>query len=104
MKRREFIRTSGLATAGTFLVPYFLKPFEARAGNLANSNNKILVVVQLSGGNDGLNTIVPYGNDEYYRVRPSLAISKDEVIRLNDMQGLNPSMESLKEFYDQGWM
>src|SRR5437868_4687185 len=100
MRRRRFIKTSALASAGTLLVPYFLKPFEA----LAQTSNRILVVIQLSGGNDGLNTVVPFANDKYYSHRSSLAINEAEVIKLNDVQGLNPAMQSLQELYDQGWM
>ena len=68
------------------------------------SGYKNLVIIQLSGGNDGLNTIVPYGNDIYYQKRNTIAISKTDIIKLDDMQGLNPSLSSLKEIYDQGWM
>nr|WP_233167115.1 DUF1501 domain-containing protein [Pedobacter sp. ASV2] len=65
---------------------------------------KNLVVVQLSGGNDGLNTVVPFGNDIYYQKRKGIAIKPEEVVKLNDMQGLNPNMAALQEIYDQGWM
>lgn len=102
MKRRDFIRNSALVS-GAFMVPAFLKPFEAMAkGQLSGFKN--LVIIQLSGGNDGLNTIVPYGNDIYYQKRNTIAINKADVITLDDMQGLNPSLSALKELYDQGWM
>lgn len=101
MKRRAFIKNSTLASTALW-VPSFLKPFE-KASTPALAH-KVLVVIQLSGGNDGLNTVVPYGNDLYYQKRPSLAIPKNEVIRLNDMQGLNPAMKALREVHDQGWM
>ena len=55
-------------------------------------SNKVLVVIQLSGGNDGLNTVVPYGNDAYYRVRSTISVPSDEIIKLNEVQGLNPAM------------
>jgi len=104
MKRRKFLKTSGLASAGAMLVPAFLKPFESFAGNFLKDGNKTLVVIQLSGGNDGLNTVVPFANDNYYKLRSAIAIAQEEVIKLNDVQGLNPAMESLHELYDQGWM
>ena len=63
---------------------------------------KILVVVQLSGGNDGLNTVVPYRNDIYYRERPGIAIKPDDVLKLNDDIGLHPAMTPLKALYDNG--
>lgn len=85
------------------MVPAFLKPFEALALEDL-SRHKNLVVIQLSGGNDGLNTVVPFGNDIYYQKRRSIAIKPQELIKLNDMQGLHPQLSALKEIYDQGWM
>lgn len=102
MQRRDFLKNTALAS-GAFLIPSFLKPFEALAqGELSGYKN--LVVIQLSGGNDGLNTIVPYGNDIYYQKRKTIAIKQPDIIKLDDMQGLNPSLGALKELYDQGWM
>ncbi len=102
MKRRDFLRNTALAS-GAFLIPAFLKPLEALAnGQLSGYKN--LVVIQLSGGNDGLNTIIPYGNDIYYQKRKTIAINQTDIIKLNDMQGLNPSLSALKEIFDQGWM
>lgn len=103
MERRDFIKNATLAAAGTFFVPAFLKPFEALAMEEL-SQYKNLVIVQLSGGNDGLNTVIPYGNDIYYQQRKAIAISPGEIIRLNDMQGLHPNLTCLRELYDQGWM
>jgi uncharacterized protein (DUF1501 family) len=65
---------------------------------------KNLGVIQLSGVNDGLNTIIPYGNDIYYRARPKLAISKKEVVRLDDQSGLNPVMKPLRALFEDGGM
>lgn len=103
MKRREFLKQSVFASAGSMLVPSFLKPFEEISKNELGEH-KNLVVIQLSGGNDGLNTIVPYGNDIYYQLRKTIAIPRQEVIKLNELQGLNPALAPLKEIYDQGWM
>lgn len=103
MKRRDFLRNTTLAAAGAFMVPAFLKPFEAFALDEL-SGYKNLVVVQLSGGNDGLNTVVPFGNDIYYQMRSGIAIKPQEIIKLNDMQGLHSNLGPLKELYDQGWM
>lgn len=102
MKRRDFLRNTALVS-GAYLIPAFLKPFEALAMNdLPGFKN--LVIIQLSGGNDGLNTIIPYGNDVYYQKRKSIAITPTDLIKLDDMQGLNPNLAALKELYDQGWM
>ncbi|GAB3555663.1 DUF1501 domain-containing protein [Spirosoma fluminis] len=103
MLRRDFIKQSALTTAGTMLIPHFLKAYEASAmGQPLAPSGKILVIVQLSGGNDGLNTVVPYRNDIYYRERPTIAIKQDAVLPLNDEIGLHPAMESLKALYDGG--
>ena len=61
-----------------------------------------LIVIQLSGGNDGLNTVVPYENDIYYKARPRLSILKSEVIRATGELGFNPELAAFKELYDNG--
>ncbi|MDB5136968.1 MAG: twin-arginine translocation pathway signal [Mucilaginibacter sp.] len=102
MKRRDFLKNTALAS-GAFLIPAFLKPLESLAnGDLTAYKN--LVIIQLSGGNDGLNTIIPYGNDIYYQKRSTIAINKADVIKLDDIQGLNPNLSALKDIFDQGWM
>lgn len=104
--RREFIQKSALATVGTMLIPNFLKGFEqqAFAFQQAKSQGKILIMVQLSGGNDGLNTVIPYQNDIYYQERPTIGIKSDKVLKLNDEIGLNPALESIRGLYDNGSM
>ena len=62
----------------------------------------ILIVLQLAGGNDGMNTVIPYADDAYYRARPVIGIPKDTVIKLNDYIGLNPKLAGLKGLYDEG--
>lgn len=102
MIRRDFLKNTALAS-GAFLIPSFLKPLEAMAFDQL-TGHKNLVIIQLSGGNDGLNTIVPYGMDTYYQKRKSIALAPSDIIKLTDLQGLNPEMTALKEIYDQGWM
>ncbi|WP_375445706.1 DUF1501 domain-containing protein [uncultured Fibrella sp.] len=102
MQRRDFLKKSALTTAGTMLIPHFLKAYELNQLGMAPATGKTLVIVQLSGGNDGLNTVVPYRNDIYYRERPTLAIPRDKVLSLNDEIGFNPALESLKSLYDDG--
>ncbi len=102
MKRRDFIR-NGMLASGAFMLPSFLKPFESMA--LADvSGFRNLVIIQLSGGNDGLNTIVPFGNDEYYKNRQIIGIPPSELLKMNSMQGLNPALVALRPIYDQGFM
>lgn len=103
MNRRSFLKKSLMATTGTLMAPAFLRPFEGMAAQRITGFRN-LVVIQLSGGNDGLNTIVPYGNDIYYRSRSAIGIEQSKVIRLDTMQGFNPALAPLREIYDQGWM
>ena len=68
----------------------------------ATKSGRALVVVQLSGGNDGLNTVVPYGDGLYYDWRPDVRIEPDQVLHLDDRFGFNPSMGPVKELWDEG--
>ncbi len=102
MKRREFLTRSALATAGSLWIPNFLKAFEQQHLNASGLNPKKLIIIQLSGGNDGLNTVIPYQDDTYYKLRPKLAVEKAKVLTLNDTQGLNPVMTGLLQLYDDG--
>ncbi|MEO5681850.1 MAG: DUF1501 domain-containing protein [Chitinophagaceae bacterium] len=99
IKRKQFIQLGSLATASMFL-PKFMKAFEAP--HMVPPGNKVLVVLQLSGGNDGLNTVIPVTNDIYYRARPKLGIKKDNALLLTDEVGLNPALTAFKELYDDG--
>ncbi|WP_375436794.1 DUF1501 domain-containing protein [uncultured Hymenobacter sp.] len=101
--RRNFLKTSVLASSLLF-VPKFLHALDRRGlQKLADANGRRLVVVQLGGGNDGLNTIVPYRNDLYYKARPTLSIKEQSgVLTLDKDLGFNPNMMRLKGLYDQG--
>jgi uncharacterized protein (DUF1501 family) len=98
-KRREFLQAGSLATA-SLMVPGFLKAFEKK--QLVPPGNKVLVVIQLSGGNDGINTVIPVRNDIYYKERPALRIKKEQTLLLTDEVGLNPSLTGFKNLYDNG--
>ena len=69
---------------------------------VSDYKGKKLVVVQLNGGNDGLNTFVPYRNDIYYQMRPSLGIDPNQVIQITDELGMNAGLNSLQPLYDNG--
>ena len=68
----------------------------------STKRDPILVVIQLTGGNDSLNTLIPYGNSLYYENRNTVAIPQDEVIAIDDNFGFNPAMRPVKDLYDQG--
>lgn len=102
MKRRHFLKASALASSAA-LVPNFLQAFGF--GPLQSSRSgKILVVVQLSGGNDGLNTIIPYRDDRYYQYRPQLGIPANEVLQVGDQLGFNPALKALRGVFEEGLM
>jgi len=99
IKRKEFIQVGSLATA-SLMLPKFLKAFEA--GNMVPAGNKVVVILQLSGGNDGLNTVIPVRNDIYYKSRPKLGIEKSKALLVTDEVGLHPALTGFKELYDDG--
>jgi uncharacterized protein (DUF1501 family) len=99
IKRKEFIQVGSLATA-SLMLPKFLKAFEGRP--MVPAGNKVVVIVQLSGGNDGLNTIIPVRNDLYYKARPRLGIESTKALSITDEAGLHPSLTGFKELYDDG--
>lgn len=111
--RREFLRHTLLGAGLTWTVPQFLvNSFTALHAQNANTalqgitgkDAPILILLQLAGGNDGLNTVVPFTNDDYYRARPRLGIGAKEVLRLNDVVGLHPNLIQFKELFDAGQM
>jgi uncharacterized protein (DUF1501 family) len=103
--RREFLSTGikGLSLlAASSYVPAFLTQTANAA--TAQKDSTILVVVQLSGGNDGLNTVVPFSDDLYHKARPSIALTGPELLKLNDHLALHPDMKPLKGEFDEGHM
>ncbi|MDQ2752750.1 MAG: DUF1501 domain-containing protein [Bacteroidota bacterium] len=100
IKRREFLQIGSLVT-GSFLIPKFLKAFENKTPFLPQ-RNKVVVVLQLSGGNDGLNTVIPVRNDVYQSVRPNLGIAKDKAVMLTDEAGLHPALGGFADLYNNG--
>ena len=82
-------------------MPEFLATTALAAEKGDKKKDTVLVVVELTGGNDGLNTVAPYGDDEYHKARPTLAFGKKEVQKLDDYHGLHPRLNELKQLYDQ---
>ncbi len=101
MKRRDFLKQSTFAS-GMFFVPQFLKAFE----NIPNKtfSNKKVVIIQLKGGNDGLNTVVPFNNDIYYQKRNNIALKQNQLLKISDEVGLHKSLQPLKSLYDKGFV
>jgi uncharacterized protein (DUF1501 family) len=97
--RRDFLKQATLISLAP-TVPGFLA--ETARGSSPSADERILVVIQLTGGNDGLNMVVPYADETYYRMRPKLAVAKDRVRRLGDAVGLNPAMRDAAELFHDG--
>jgi len=101
--RRDFLRTSALLGFGA-TVPTFLgnTAFAAPTSDKPGAKDTILVVVQLTGGNDGLNTVIPFADPEYAKLRPNIGIKKDEAKKLTDSLGLHPAMGDFAKLHDDG--
>lgn len=109
--RREFLRNTMLGGAVCWTVPMFVantfSTLNAEAADkstqsLTGKDSPILVILQMAGGNDGLNTVVPFENDHYRRARPRLGVPAKEVLKINDELGFHPSLGSFKALYDAG--
>jgi uncharacterized protein (DUF1501 family) len=104
--RRSFISKGlGVAVLGGTLPSFlrtaaFAQPLPALGSSVDPDN--VLLVIQMGGGNDGLNTIVPYSDDAYHRVRPVIGIPEQSVIKIDDRIGLNPVMTGLDDLYKDG--
>jgi uncharacterized protein (DUF1501 family) len=109
--RREFLRTTVLGSALSWTVPAFLADtFAALQSQAADSatqidtgkDGTILVVLQMAGGNDGINTVVPYSSDYYHQARPRIGLQSNQIIKLNDDIGFHGALGGFKSLYDAG--
>ena len=109
--RRQFLRSTVLGSALSWTVPAFLAyTFNALQSEAADSATQIvtgkdasiLVVLQMAGGNDGLNTLVPYANDFYHKARPRIGQTEDKILKLNGEVGFHGAMTGFKSLYDAG--
>ena len=89
MDRREFVRALGGAAVMAW------RPGTAFAAGPAGNYNNLLILIELKGGNDGLNTVVPYTDSTYYSLRPRIAIAREQVLQLDGRSGLHPSLQPL---------
>jgi uncharacterized protein (DUF1501 family) len=97
--RRQFLQQSALISLSP-LVPAFLSQSAFAAS--AKADDRVLVVIQLDGGNDGLNTVVPYADENYARFRRELRIKTEEVLKLDDAVGLHPALKSAADLVEEG--
>src|SRR5262249_14596589 len=105
ISRRDLIRNGLVALSVGAASPHFLvravhaSPRAREA--LRTKAAKTLIVVEMAGGNDSLNTLIPYADPTYYKVRPMLGIKREEALPITDSLALHPSMGKLKELYDR---
>ena len=106
LSRREVLKGGGMIAVG-LVAPKWLSSIakadvlrQAKGGN--PTGDTVLVVCQLSGGNDGLNTVVPYASRAYYKLRPMIGIPENKVLKINAEMGFNPGLTGLAELYHQG--
>lgn len=114
MTRREFVKKGLTMVAVGWTAPSFItrtalamnNPWDVAqvSSRPGVPDDRILVVVQMGGGNDGLNTIIPFTNDAYHRARPNLAVPQKDVIRVTDELGFHPGLAKVKDLYDKGAM
>jgi uncharacterized protein (DUF1501 family) len=103
MDRREFIKYSGLLPLLASIPNLSLASLSYDSPKEISAN-KCLVLIELKGGNDGLNTLIPYGNEIYYQQRPSIAIPKKDILTLDQHIGLHPELKSLMPYWEKGGM
>jgi uncharacterized protein (DUF1501 family) len=97
LSRREFLKRSSLIATAP-LVPGFI---ERTARAAEPGKDPILVVLEMTGGNDGLNTVIPYRDDAYHRLRPTLALKDNQVVKVNDELGLHPAFQQIGQLLQQ---
>lgn len=105
MTRRDFMKAGVFFLSLTLTAPHFITRTADAAAQTpsiggATSSNRQLVVIQFSGGNDGINTLAPYGDPIYYQSRPTLAIPKNEILSIDNYVGLHPSLAKMRQYFD----
>ncbi|HET6425526.1 MAG TPA: DUF1501 domain-containing protein [Planctomycetaceae bacterium] len=98
--RREFLKLLGTAGVVSLAGPVPALWSQAIGAETKAPGERVLVLIQLAGGNDGLNTVVPINDDSYYKARPGIAIGKGAALKLNDAVGLHPSMTGFRDLWD----
>jgi uncharacterized protein (DUF1501 family) len=100
MNRRNFLALTGTFTGGTLILPQFLHAFGAQQQLV--TGNECVIFIQLNGGNDGLNTYIPYQDELYYHHRPSIGIAKHNVIAGNNGMGFHPALKDFARIQQNG--
>lgn len=102
MKRRHVISLLSSLTGAALLSAHAPGWAQAAARRADSASDRILILVELKGGNDGLNTVIPYADRNYYLLRPLIGIKPEEVIRLDAQTGLHPELKALLPMWEKG--
>lgn len=102
ISRRRMLQRSVCGVAALGVGTAIPQGFVAAAEDSERANENVLVVIELSGGNDGLNTVVPYSNEVYREARPNLSLGVDEVLKVDDNFGFHPSLRGVSDLLEQG--
>src|SRR5947209_3694468 len=108
--RRLFLNRGVQLLSAAATLPVFLDrsahclaaDYAANPQGAGRPDDKVLVILQLAGGNDGLNTVIPIGNDDYHRARPKIGVARNAAMKLNDEWGLHPAAQGFKKLWDAG--
>ena len=100
MKRRDFLTLTGTYTSGALLLPSFLHAFGSQTDLVIGEQS--LIFIQLNGGNDGLNTFVPFDNPLYYALRPKIALSQEAVLSKNNGMAFHPALSGFAQMQQNG--
>lgn len=101
MKRRDFLSNFSTVTGAALLSAHAPGWAQAVAQRASSVQDRILILIELKGGNDGLNTVVPYADNAYYQLRNTVGIKPDEVIKLDDKVGLHPELKVMLPFWEK---
>jgi uncharacterized protein (DUF1501 family) len=102
MNRRHFLSAFSSATGAALLTSHAPGWGQGVGQRAASASDRILVLVELKGGNDGLNTVVPYADDTYYQLRNAIAIRREDVLKLDNRVGLHPELKTALPLWEKG--